>query len=200
MPPTLVAYILAHGYGVIFLLVFLQELGVPNPVPNELILLFAGYLASAGHFSAFWIIITAVSADFIGTTIFYALFYMFRLFIINKRPKWLPIERIESWKDKISARGKLGIYVGRHIPYLRGYTSAAAGLLEISPKIFMPIVLASAITWSGGLVIAGKLLGKHVESVAENFGGKIMIFGVVMGLLVVVIILPLVFKKKKKHV
>ena len=48
MSPTLSAYIVKYGYMAIFSLVFLQEIGVPNPVPNEVVLLFSGYLASVG--------------------------------------------------------------------------------------------------------------------------------------------------------
>jgi len=48
MSLTLSAYILKYGYIAIFSLVFLQEIGVPNPVPNEVVLLFSGYLSSVG--------------------------------------------------------------------------------------------------------------------------------------------------------
>ncbi|MCX6740828.1 MAG: hypothetical protein NTY61_00295 [Candidatus Parcubacteria bacterium] len=45
MPHSLAVFITHYGYLAIFFLVFLQEIGVPNPVPNELVLLFSGYLA-----------------------------------------------------------------------------------------------------------------------------------------------------------
>lgn len=60
---------------------------------------------------------------------------------------------------------------GRLIPFLRGYVSVAAGILSIRPKIFMPVVIVSAITWSGGYVIAGRLLGPYWEQVARKIGG-----------------------------
>lgn len=195
MPEALISYILLYGYPVIFLLVFLQEIGIPNPVPNEVILLFAGYLASAGHFSATKIIAIAILADFVGTTVLYGIFYIFGHLIATKRPKWLPVDRIESWQRKISERGKLGVFIGRMIPYVRGYTSAAAGLLKIPPRIFMPIVLGSAIVWSGGLVLAGKLLGPHVQTFAEDIGWKIMLVGAALGLIAVIFVLPKLFKK-----
>lgn len=198
MPASLVTYILTHGYGVIFILVFLQEIGIPNPVPNELILMYSGYLASAGHFSAITIILVAILADFIGTIILYSIFYLFGLWIVKKRPRWLPVDRIELWKEKISKRGKLGIFIGRLIPYVRGYTSMAAGLLEIPPKIFIPIVLSSAIVWSGGLVVLGTILGNNVDLFAEHYGGTIIIIGVVLGILMAAVIVPLLLPTKKR--
>lgn len=46
----------------------------------------------------------------------------------------------------------------------------AAGILPIRPKIFLPAVVVSAITWSGGYVLAGKLLGRYWEQVAVRIG------------------------------
>jgi hypothetical protein len=37
MPEEVVAYITKYGYLTIFILVFLQETGMPNPFPNELL-------------------------------------------------------------------------------------------------------------------------------------------------------------------
>jgi membrane protein DedA with SNARE-associated domain len=48
MPPEIILYISKYGYLAIFVLIFLQETGVPNPVPNELVLMFSGYLVFTG--------------------------------------------------------------------------------------------------------------------------------------------------------
>jgi membrane protein DedA with SNARE-associated domain len=67
-------FIVAYGYLAIFLFIFLQELGVPNPITNELVLMFSGYLAYTGTLSITKVIITAISADFTGTSILYFIF------------------------------------------------------------------------------------------------------------------------------
>ena len=48
MPEEVVYYITGYGYLAIFILVFLQEIGMPNPFPNELLLIFSGYLSFRG--------------------------------------------------------------------------------------------------------------------------------------------------------
>jgi membrane protein DedA with SNARE-associated domain len=168
----LALYITKYGYLAIFLLVLLQELGVPNPVTNEFVLLFSGYLAFSGVLSLWLVFLTAVSADCIGTTVLYAVFYLFGEYIMDHRPRWLPVspEHINRIARAISERQHWGIYVGRHIPFLRGYVSVAAGILATSPRIFIPAVVVSAITWSGGYVIAGRLLGPCWEQVAAKVG------------------------------
>jgi membrane protein DedA with SNARE-associated domain len=166
-------YITKYGYLAIFLLVLLQELGVPNPVTNEFVLLFSGYLAFSGVLNLWLVFLTAVSADCIGTTILYAVFYLFGGYIMGHRPRWCPISpaRIERIAHTISKRQQWGIYVGRLIPFLRGYASVAAGVLQIRPKIFIPAVIISAITWSGGYVVAGNLLGAQWQRLATKIGG-----------------------------
>jgi membrane protein DedA with SNARE-associated domain len=65
------------------------------------------------------------------------------------------------------------------MPFIRGYTAVAAGLLKIPPGIFLPAVLLSALTWSGGYVIAGKLLGHEYVNVVSKLGlGKAVLVGV----------------------
>ena len=173
MSSELALYITRYGYLAIFLLVFLQELGVPNPVTNEFVLLFSGYLAFTGVLNFWLVFLTAVSADCIGTTTLYAVFYLFGEYIIGHRPPWLPISRahIDRIARTISERQQWGIYVGRLMPFVRGYVSVAAGILPIRPKIFLPAVIVSAITWSGGYVVAGKLLGPCWAQVAAKIGG-----------------------------
>ena len=64
----------------------------------------------------------------------------------------------------------MGIYVARHLSFLRGYAYVAAGLLPVPPKVFIPAVVDSAITWSDGWVIAGRLLGTYREDVSMHVG------------------------------
>ncbi len=195
MPADIVSYITHHGYLAIFLLVFLQEIGVPNPVPNELVLLFSGYLAYMGVLSFPLVFLTVVAGDFTGTSILYFVFYFFGMELEKKSPKWLPVGKIDSFKEKISKRGKTEIYLGRLIPYARGYVSVAAGLIQIPPRVFLTTVLLSAITWSGGYAILGRLLGKEWNSVIVKLGLMRIVI-----ILVIIFLMILGFKKIFRHI
>lgn len=173
MPPELAAYIVKYGYFAIFSLVFIQELGVPNPVPTELILLFAGYLTSIGILDVKLAFITAIAGDLIGTTILCTIFYVFGHKLIERQPKWLPIkkEKVEKLKDIIDTKGRWGIFVWRLIPYVRGYASVAAGLLGIPLTVFVPMAAMSAVVASGGYIIVGHFFGTRWESYLLQVGG-----------------------------
>lgn len=189
MTDTLFNYIATHGYTTIFLLVVLAELGVPNPVPNELILVYVGTLAASGTLELLPAFLVAVAADFIGTSILYSILYLCGEFLVSKNFKWFPRQKIESFSRRISERGKWGIFIGRLLPYLRGYASVAAGLLRIPPKVFLSVVILSAMLWSGGYVLLGYFIGPHLKSVMGALGlGQAGIFVVLAGTLILFVI------------
>lgn len=164
----LLGFVNDYGYWAVFILVFFQELGIPNPVPNELVLMFAGALTSIGGLNFWLTFLIAVFADFIGTTILFTVFYFFEHYIMEHISKWKGVnEKLERIKESLLKRGKWGIFVGRLMPYLRGYVSVAAGILNIPYRVFMPMVIVSATLWSGGYVVLGHFLGNQWEKVAQ---------------------------------
>src|SRR5215831_4462469 len=158
MSPELSDYIAKYGYIAIFSLVFLQEIGVPNPVSNELVLLFSGYLTSLRKLNFITVLITVIAADTLGTSLLYTVFYYFGQFVLQKWSRFIPNRKLAYVTTRVANHSYWSIYIGRLIPFLRGYTSVAAGLLRTPPHIFLPAVLLSAVTWSGGYIIAGRLL------------------------------------------
>jgi len=161
MPEQIVYWVINWGYLAIFLLVFLQEIGMPNPFPNELLLMFSGYLSFKALLYLPFVILAAIAGDFIGTNILYFLFYGAGTIIMNKKPGWLPFssKMIERLTAKISGGGLLNLYIFRLTPFTRGYTSVIAGLLQVKPRIFLPIALITAITWAMVWVVIGNLIG-----------------------------------------
>ena len=170
MPDELIIYITKYGYLGIFLLVFLQEIGAPNPIPNELVLVLSGYMIFTGLLKFPFVIMAAVIADFTGTSILHTLFYFSGTYILQKKPRWLPLplKAIDKLKKRISAKGLAGIYIGRLTPFIRGYTSVIAGLLQIKSGIFLPIALITALLWASFYILAGILLGPFWNHVISN--------------------------------
>ncbi|HLC95283.1 MAG TPA: VTT domain-containing protein, partial [Patescibacteria group bacterium] len=152
MSTELIAYVSQYGYLAVFSLVLLYELGVPNPFQQELLLIMSGVLASQGTLDLGAVFLVAVSADVIGTSVLYTLFYFLGHTILEKKSRWLPFkkEQYEKMVAFLSRRGRGGIFLWRLIPYVRGYASVGAGLLQVPPRIYFPMVAASAFVASGG--------------------------------------------------
>jgi membrane protein DedA with SNARE-associated domain len=201
MPEEVVFYVTKYGYLAIFILVFLQEIGMPNPFPNELLLIFSGYLTFKGVLFLPFVIITALSADFIGTNILYFLFYNAGAFIMKKKPGWLPLSSaiMNRLSIKISKGGVLSIYIFRLTPFTRGYTSVITGLLQVKPKVFLPIAFFSGLTWATVYVVIGNLIGPSWNLFTQNidcFGNYML---TVLVLIICTVLLMYGFRKKRKN-
>jgi membrane protein DedA with SNARE-associated domain len=193
MSPTLSAYIIKYGYIAIFSLVFLQEIGVPNPVPNELVLLFSGYLTGVEKLNLIVVLITVIAADTMGSSLLYMVFYYFGQRLLQKWPNVIPSSKLAYFTARVSRKDLWSIYLGRLIPFVRGYTAVAAGLLKIPPGIFFPAVLFSALTWSGGYVIAGRLLGEEYPHVISKLSmEKFALVGLAL-LLIIIFLWPRIY-------
>ena len=196
MPEEVVSFIMSYGYLAIFVLVFLQEIGMPNPIPNELLLIFSGYLSYTGVLFLPIIILAAVSADFIGTNILYSVFYKTGSYFMAKKPGWFPVSSgmIERLTSKIKRGGTSSILILRLTPFTRGYVSVIAGLLQIKPGVFLPIALISAFTWASVYVTIGYFIGPFWKTFSQNITGfKYLMLAF---LLVAFLILFLIYKCK----
>ncbi|MDD2797232.1 MAG: DedA family protein [Bacteroidales bacterium] len=152
-----------YGYYILFILVFLQEVGVPSPLPNELVMIFSGYMVFQGKLHLFYAILSAFAGDILGSTILFIAFYFFGKQIMSRKPSWIPIS--ESKLNKLSQRlqsfGSAGFFLGRLSPFIRGYVSVISGLMNVSPKRFLPIIGATASLWATFYILAGYLLGPY---------------------------------------
>jgi 1,2-diacylglycerol-3-alpha-glucose alpha-1,2-galactosyltransferase len=168
MSSEAIQYINQYGYIAIFVLIFLQEIGVPNPVPNELVLLFSGYLTFTGTLFLPFVLMSAIAADLIGATILYYVFYFFGTYILSHKPKWFPIstEKINKLSQKINAGGFWALFLGRITPFIRGYVSVISGLIQIKPRVYLPLILITALLVCGTYIITGRLLGPYWSDVA----------------------------------
>jgi membrane protein DedA with SNARE-associated domain len=173
MPLEIVNYVNTYGYLAIFVMVFLQETGFPVPVPNELLLLFSGYLTFKGILFLPFVILTVFAADLIGTNILYFIFLKSGSVIIDKKPKWFPISDtlIKKLREKISVGGSVTIFIFRLTPFTRGYASVISGLLQIKPGIFLPIAIYSAAIWASVYIFLGHFLAPSWNLVIKNLIG-----------------------------
>ena len=159
-----------YGYLSIFLLVFLQEIGVPNPIPNELVLLFSGYLSFTGVLSLPLAILSAIIGDLLSSGTLFIAFYFFGNYIFKRLPKWIPLskEKLESISEKIRVSGHYGIFIGRLTPFIKGYVSVLSGLTRVKPSKFGIILLSTSIIWASAYVCCGYFAGPYWELIMRN--------------------------------
>ena len=190
MPNELIYYISQYGYLAIFLLVFLQEIGIPSPLPNEFLLLFSGYLAFSGALHLALIIICALAGDLLAATILYSTFNLFGNFILHNKPRWFPIsqQNIDKQTKIIRERGLISIIVGRLSPLIRGYVAVISGLTHIKPQHYGLVILVTSTLWSSFYIVTGYFLGPYWNYVIAHIAQfKYCLYALLLVILITII-------------
>jgi membrane protein DedA with SNARE-associated domain len=199
VPTELSLYITHYGYLAIFLLLMLQGIGVPVPAPVEFVIMFSGYLIYSHLLNFVFVLVAVISGDIIGTGLVYYIFYFSGAYILSKKPKWIPFsqKRIDSLIVKVSNGGTRAIYIARFTPFIHGYISIIAGLMQIKPRRFIPILFITATLWNLFYLMVGWLLSPYWSRVEHYFGNLKFVMFLAVAILVLVIIL-FYFRRSRK--
>jgi membrane protein DedA with SNARE-associated domain len=158
---------LIHRFGVpgSLALLYIEESGIPLPVPGDVYVTFLGHVASSRtlHLFASWIaIITVVTA---GASNLYLISRRWGgRMVTHPRAHWVHLDpagiaRAERWFKRW---GVLAMIFGRHIPGCRVPLTVVAGTLQFPYRLFAPSVAVSTAIWSGVLLLLGDRFGRSI--------------------------------------
>jgi len=179
---------LAFGYIGLAMLIALETL-VP-PIPSEVILPLAGFLAGQGHFSVVGLMVAATLGSLGGALVFYAAGRLLgerRLRrILNAVGGWILLEEkdLDTAREWFERRGAWAVLIGRLVPAVRSYVSLPAGVARMPLGSFVLLTTLGSGVWNGLLIGFGWLLGEHWQVV----GGYVQ----PLGRLVPIVLLGLV--------
>ena len=151
----------ATGYFGLFVLMALESMVAP--VPSEVVMPFAGYLALQGRFDFFLALLVSSLGSIFGSLLSYYIgFYGGRPFVL-KYGKYLLLERehlewTENWFRK---QGDKTIFISRFIPVVRHLISIPAGIAKMAMHKFLIYTFLGAAIWNLILLYAGFKLGEH---------------------------------------
>lgn len=157
--------------GVICLLLFLEEAGIPLPfAPGEAVLLGAGLLISAGS-DPIWLVIPVSYLSVLGGV---ATAYWWAHRIGPERLRSLahrlhaghPYDRAAG---RLRAATPLQIAGSRLLPGLRVYTSLVAGAVGLDRRRFLAGVLPASALWVVAFIGLGFFVGAPVERLIGRF-------------------------------
>ena len=162
------------GYLGVAFLVALEN--VFPPIPSEVVLPFAGFVASDGDASFLGMVLAATTGSLVGAWLLYGIAawvgpVRLRRFV-ERFGRWFSVsvddlERAESWFDRHS---QIAVLICRCVPLIRSLVSIPAGFRRMPFATFtLYTVLGSAI-WNFGLVGAGYLLRDRWEDVEPVMG------------------------------
>jgi membrane protein DedA with SNARE-associated domain len=140
--------------------------GLGLPMPEDIILITAGYLAALGKFS----LTSAIFAGFVGVLSGDAvLFFLGRRFgpdVLRWRviQRMFAEERLDIARRKIQENGRFICFIARFLPGLRSPIYLTAGAMGISPRTYIVQDFSAALISVPFWVVLGWWFGPSVES------------------------------------
>lgn len=169
-------------------LLYLEESGVPMPVPGDAFVMFLGHHMGSGWAPAILVCLTITAAVVLGATNLYVISRRWgrrlvdgktgRVFHLTPRR----VARAERWFGRW---GALALIFGRHIPGFRVPITVAAGTLRVSYRTFVLSVAVSTVTWSAFFLAVGHALGDRVGAFINVHRSATWITGATVAVVVV---------------
>jgi membrane protein DedA with SNARE-associated domain len=154
----------AHAYLTLFLVIAIEEAGVPFPVPGDLVIAYYGWRAAGDPFEIARTILTCAAASAAGTQIPYWLARRFGSRVVERVTFWLDIDpskvdRLLTWVER---HGFWAVLAARVIPGFRATVSVVAGTARVpAPAFAGAVFISGAIYWTLWVLI-GAALGPRV--------------------------------------
>ena len=178
------------GYVGIALLMVVEN-AMPM-IPSELILPFAGFLASNGELDFVGALLASTAGSTAGAAGWYVIGRRWGRQGVNRfvsrHGKWLlldidDVKKAEHWFANHKRRST---FIGRLVPGVRSLISIPAGVTGMRPVPFMASTVAGSALWNGILISAGYLLAGAYQKAAHAVGpiGSIVFGAVFLTLLV----------------
>lgn len=182
LDPT--SFVTTWGYAAVFLLCVLQSCCVPTS--SEVVLGFAGVLASQGKLGLSAVIVVGVLGEVVGAYIAWTIGRFGGRAFVERFGKYVllshkDLDRAESWYERHQRFGVLG---SRLLPVIRNFVALPAGIAEVPLVRFGILSAVGSLIWDGAMAGIGYGVGSHWRSVVDKFSDA----GYVLGILAVLAI------------
>jgi membrane protein DedA with SNARE-associated domain len=155
-------FVAQYGYWAIATALIVEGVGIP--VPGEITLLLASFLAfSERQLHLGWIIIVASLAATLGSMAGYAIGYYGGRPLLEKYQSIfrVPISTLERGEQIFSRYGAAAIFLSRFIFGLRIFAGPLAGVLRLRWRTFAICNLLGAAVWVVFISSCGFFFGQH---------------------------------------
>jgi membrane protein DedA with SNARE-associated domain len=162
------------------------------PIPSEVILPLAGFLARQGDLNLVLIFVTSTLGAYLGALLLYWLGAKLGLERSIRGLSKLPLVDREDFDNAAGwfrRHGRSSIFFGRLLPGVRSLISLPAGASNMHLGTFSLFTLAGSGLWNGALIGLGFLLGTQYRLIEQYSRFLNYAVYVVLGLMVVWLVL-----------
>lgn len=157
----------AMGYPGILLLMAMESSIIP--VPSELVMPPAGYLAHQGSMNMAVVILCGTVGSLIGAYINYFVSHYLGRPLILKYGKYvlIPPDKFERVEHFFLQHGEISTFIGRLLPVIRHLISIPAGVAGMNHLKFSLYTLLGAGLWCTILTVIGYAIGEKQQLIMQ---------------------------------
>ncbi len=143
------------------------------PIPSELVLPLAGYLASRGRMELTLVLVAATVGSVLGALLLYEVGARTGRARIHRLVDRMPLlegedlEKAEAW---FARHGQASVLIGRCIPVVRSLISLPAGIEGMPRWRFLVLTTIGSGVWNSVFVVSGYALGEQFSEI-ERYSG-----------------------------
>jgi membrane protein DedA with SNARE-associated domain len=191
-----------HGYLAVFLLMLAET--VFPPIPSEVTMPFAGFLASpdrpfdAVQLNLFAVVLVGVLGNVVGSWFWYGVGWKLGRAPLDRYGRYVgvrpaDIDKVEVWWSK---HGTKAVLFGRLIPMVRAFISLPAGIERMPAGRFSLFSALGFLPWVFALALVGYLLGDNWNAIVSEFN---LATYVIAGLIIVGVAAFLIHRRRAQR-
>lgn len=140
------------------------------PLPSELVMPPAGYLAAQGRMSAVLAVIAGTSGSVLGALANYFVAQKLGRPLLHRYSRYFLVSEASLERSEAFFRrhGEIGTFLSRLVPVIRHLVSLPAGLAHMRLDRFVAYTAAGAGVWCVILTGIGWYIGKHAEQLERE--------------------------------
>jgi len=176
----------ALGYPGIFLLMAMESSVIP--IPSELVMPPAGYLAQQGQMNMLIVILCGTAGSLAGAYAnYFTAHYLGRPLVLKYgKYVWITEEKFAKVERFFRDHGEVSTFVGRLLPVVRHLISLPAGLSGMNHVKFSLYTLAGAGLWVTVLTFIGYFIGMNRELIMR-YSHHALIGAVVLSVVIIIL-------------
>jgi membrane protein DedA with SNARE-associated domain len=174
------------GPLVLVLVMFLEN--VFPPIPSELVLPLAGFMAEQGEINLVVAILASTLGSVLGAVVLYEVGRVGGRPLVLRYGRVLRVDearldRADQWMDR---HGTKVVFFARMVPLARSVVSVPAGTTRMGRGRFLAYTTVGSAIWNSTLIVAGWVLGAAYEQASGVVGtlSVVAVAAAVLGLLV----------------
>jgi membrane protein DedA with SNARE-associated domain len=181
-----------YGYAAVFVLVFMESLGVP--LPGETILIAAAIYAGTTHHLSIWLVfVVAAAAAVTGPNVGFWVGDRGGYRLLRKYGRYIRVDerKVKIGRYVFDRQGPKVVFFGRFVAVLRTYAAFLAGTLKMRWLTFFLWNSVGAVLWAAVYSFVPYEIGNAI-----NKASKYVDIGIGIAALVVIVAAVLLFRRQ----